>query len=334
MSEREAEDMGSGHLPDEVPPEGVSPSEDPLEGADPAGAASDGAAPDVLLHPLLEELRGISGLSARADEPLRRHTALRVGGPADLYAVAHTLDALRGALSVARRHRLPWRALWPQQPVLIREGGLPGLTLRLAGAHEQLLPLDGGQVRLGAAAPFAALAALGPAWAPVAGWAGTPGGLFAAGHAGWLAGVLVQVQILKGRSVIDLEVPPGGPPPELGPKELLLSVTLAPGKPSPSRKWRRRPPTAAEALADPPQAACPAGVPVEFERAGLPGTRLRAWRLSPHRPGEVEHLGGGTADDLLLLLQGVADRLSRARGLQVEPAWTPIGRPPPPTRQP
>jgi hypothetical protein len=48
------------------------------------------------------EIQRRIGVKTSRDEPLARFTTMRVGGPADLFAVAHNAFELRAALRLAR----------------------------------------------------------------------------------------------------------------------------------------------------------------------------------------------------------------------------------------
>jgi UDP-N-acetylmuramate dehydrogenase len=63
------------------------------------------------------------------DQPLARHTALRIGGPADLLVVAETSEALRQAVLLAREHQVPFRVLGGGSNVLVSDAGVRGLVV-------------------------------------------------------------------------------------------------------------------------------------------------------------------------------------------------------------
>lgn len=66
------------------------------------------------------------------DVPLARHTSLRVGGPADVMATPGDRGELARLLAVCRRFRLPHLVLGSGFNMLVREGGLAGVVIRLA----------------------------------------------------------------------------------------------------------------------------------------------------------------------------------------------------------
>ncbi|MGB3634851.1 MAG: FAD-binding protein, partial [Rubrobacteraceae bacterium] len=70
--------------------------------------------------------------SAKLDEPLRRYTAWKIGGPADALIEPTTVDELTGAVQKARENDVPVTILGGGTNVLVRDGGIRGLVIRLA----------------------------------------------------------------------------------------------------------------------------------------------------------------------------------------------------------
>ena len=70
-------------------------------------------------------------------EPLSLHTSLRVGGPADILVVPRDLEDLRLALTFAARERLAVEVIGGGNNLLVRDGGVRGLVVKLdrAFAH-------------------------------------------------------------------------------------------------------------------------------------------------------------------------------------------------------
>ena len=67
--------------------------------------------------------------AVRRDEPLARHTSLRIGGRADILAVAETAQALQRAVSLAWQQRVPLRVLGSGANVLVSDAGVRGLVV-------------------------------------------------------------------------------------------------------------------------------------------------------------------------------------------------------------
>ena len=76
----------------------------------------------------LEELLGPR---VEFDMPLARHTSLRIGGPADALVSPADREELAATLAVCAEHGLPTRVLGGGFNVLVDEGGLRGVVLRL-----------------------------------------------------------------------------------------------------------------------------------------------------------------------------------------------------------
>ncbi|MFK7898442.1 MAG: UDP-N-acetylmuramate dehydrogenase [Myxococcota bacterium] len=76
-------------------------------------------------------LEAALGERVEFDVPLSRHTSLRIGGPADAMATPADRGELAELLGICDRYAIPVRVLGAGFNVLVREGGLRGLTLRL-----------------------------------------------------------------------------------------------------------------------------------------------------------------------------------------------------------
>jgi UDP-N-acetylmuramate dehydrogenase len=70
------------------------------------------------------------GQRLRRDELLAEHTTLRVGGPADLWLTASTLDELIEATTLAWEHQVPVFLLGSGANMLISDQGIRGLVLQ------------------------------------------------------------------------------------------------------------------------------------------------------------------------------------------------------------
>lgn len=65
------------------------------------------------------------------DVPLSRHTSLRIGGPADAIATPADRAELRVVLGICAEHALPTMVFGAGFNLLVREGGIRGVVLRL-----------------------------------------------------------------------------------------------------------------------------------------------------------------------------------------------------------
>ena len=78
---------------------------------------------------MLGEIRG----EVRFKEPLRFHTSLRIGGPADIFVVPQDVDDIRHALMYAEREQLPVAVVGGGNNLLVRDRGIRGVVLKLEG---------------------------------------------------------------------------------------------------------------------------------------------------------------------------------------------------------
>ena len=69
-------------------------------------------------------------LGAQRGEPLRRHTFVQVGGPADWFVVVRDRDALVDTVRAAHCAETPLTILGAGSNVLIRDGGLRGVVVK------------------------------------------------------------------------------------------------------------------------------------------------------------------------------------------------------------
>jgi UDP-N-acetylmuramate dehydrogenase len=112
------------------------------------------------------------------NEPMRRHTSWRVGGPADLYYEPASVAELQEILvSLPRGVPLLWLGLGSN--LLVRDGGLRGAVIATQALPRELERLDAERVRAGAGLPCALLARQCVRWqlGPAAFFAGIPGSI-------------------------------------------------------------------------------------------------------------------------------------------------------------
>ena len=91
-------------------------------------AAAGAPAFDALI--LGGEIQRRIGVKTSRDEPLARFTTMRVGGHADLFAVAHNAFELRGLVKFARSRGVPHVVLGRGSNVVIADTGIRGLVIQ------------------------------------------------------------------------------------------------------------------------------------------------------------------------------------------------------------
>ena len=92
------------------------------------------------------------GVKTSRDEPLARFTTMRVGGPADLFAVAHNPFELRGLARYARARSIPLFLLGRGSDLVIADAGIRGLVVQV---RAEATSIDGERFMAGAGVPMA-----------------------------------------------------------------------------------------------------------------------------------------------------------------------------------
>jgi UDP-N-acetylmuramate dehydrogenase len=104
--------------------------------------------------PLATEVKQISGLRVKVDEPLARYTSMKIGGPADYFIEAQTDAALASLLRLLNQQAMNFCLLGNGSNVLISDRGVRGVVIRLAGEFKKIQWAEDGErvhVNVGAA---------------------------------------------------------------------------------------------------------------------------------------------------------------------------------------
>ncbi|MFY9718640.1 MAG: UDP-N-acetylmuramate dehydrogenase [Candidatus Cybelea sp.] len=80
-----------------------------------------------------EALRAIFGERALFDAPLAPYTSWKIGGPADAFVTVTSEAELAELMRLSLRRKLPWWIVGGGSNVLVGDGGVRGIVLRLAG---------------------------------------------------------------------------------------------------------------------------------------------------------------------------------------------------------
>jgi len=98
------------------------------------------------------EIQRRIGVKTVRDESLARFTTMRVGGPADLFVVAHNAFELRALVRFARTRTIPYRILGRGSNLVISDAGIRGLVIH---AKAEATRLDGDRYHAEAGVPMA-----------------------------------------------------------------------------------------------------------------------------------------------------------------------------------
>ena len=282
---------------------------------------------------------------------MRRYTAWKIGGPADALLEPGSVEELVSAVGKAREHGVPVTVLGGGTNVLVLDGGIRGLTLRLAKALTD--------VEISGASVTADAGVLYPMLANTTASRGLAGLEFATGIPGTVGGAVYMnagsygsdtSEVLRWADVFRVD---GGEVARMENEELGLSYrhsalhenpgwvvlranyVLSPGASPEELRSRIKEFRAQRMNGSPNKPSCgstfkrPEGdYPGRgIEAAGLKGTRVGQIEVSPVHANYFVNLGGGTAEEALELMDLVQKRVRERLGVELEPEVRVIGEP-------
>ncbi|RPF56078.1 UDP-N-acetylmuramate dehydrogenase [Aquisalibacillus elongatus] len=93
------------------------------------------------------------------DEPLSKHTTIKIGGPADLFIQPKSIDGLKDALVILNEHHIPIRVIGRGSNLLIPDEGIRGAVIQFGKGLDHL-EVDGDQILVGGGYPLVRLSAI------------------------------------------------------------------------------------------------------------------------------------------------------------------------------
>lgn len=301
---------------------------------------------DALIQSLVQANFAPERIIPRA--PMARYTTFRVGGEADVLVNIAAPEEVAVALRAAKRAGVPVTVIGNGSNLLVRDGGVRGLVLRMSGAcgkisrEENVVTAQGG-ASMHAVAAFAQSEGLS-GLAEIAGIPGTIGGgviMNAGAYGGELAQTVTKVSAIalsdgkplsfegdalgfgyRRSAMMDAGVVVTG-----------VTLALAPGDPETIRA-RMDELTRARREKQPleyPSAGSTFKRPVGLfaakliDECGLRGLRVGDAQVSEKHAGFVVNVGRATASDILRLMDEVKARVFSDTGVLLEPEVRIIG---------
>jgi UDP-N-acetylmuramate dehydrogenase len=296
---------------------------------------------------VFDEIGQVTGVAARKDELLSLHTSFAVGGPCDLMVWVSNLEALKQVLMLARSHSLPSIVLGKGSNVLVRDGGVDGIVVRLVDEFAHI-EITGERVRAGAAAALgdvvskATSAGIG-GLEFLAGIPGTVGGA-AVTNAGsrdvWVSDRLAEIAVLSD-DLLECSLDAG----DLGfgyrtsgisGDSVVTAVTLA-GHRCPIEDARHK----VEEYLDMRKSTQPTGERTAgcvfknpagdaagrlIDQVGLKGHNIGGAEVSSIHANWIVNSGGATAHEILRLIEKIRSAVRDAYGTELELEIKVIGK--------
>lgn len=284
----------------------------------------------------------LSGLTIRGellvDEPMSRHTSLKVGGPAELFARPADSDDLRQLLVWLRQRNIPWITVGKGYNLLVRDGGIRGAVISLESCN--LIERAGdGLIRAGAGADnldvvrFAQQHGLGGI-AFIAGIPGTVGGAIRMNAGAYGHGILEKTEcitLLRDNEVREFcmdQLKFGYRHLELRADDVILGATfrleeLHPDETETAIRKDLELRRAKHNVGHPSAGSFfknPAGQAAWrlIDAAGMRGEKIGGAQVSPVHSNFLVNAGGATARDFLLLSARVKEAVLRTSGQVLE----------------
>lgn len=113
----------------------------------------------MMLNQLAEKLKDEDLGTVLLNEPLKNHTTLKIGGPADLYYEPKNIESLKTALSYIKEVNVPIRAIGRGSNLLVADGGIEGVVIKVGEGLNHLEKSDN-TIRVGGGYSLITLATL------------------------------------------------------------------------------------------------------------------------------------------------------------------------------
>ncbi len=286
---------------------------------------------------LEQELGPRLSAGIKKDEPMSLHTSWRVGGPADFFLNPANRDELQEIVRYAHRTGRPLFVLGNGTNLLVRDGGIRGLVVRI-GENFSYIRREGDSLRAGSGTPltFLAQAAVKEGLGGLGFTAGIPGSLggalvMNAGAFGDYIGTLVQEITLitpEGEQLclmaedIVFGYRKSNLPGQGIIAEALLKLEQGDRETLQrevdhyfAERRRRHPPlpSAGSVFRNPP--GNPAGKLIEA--AGCKGLSAGGARVSEQHANFIVNEGGASARDIEILIEAVREKVKEKYGIEL-----------------
>ncbi len=284
-------------------------------------------------------------------EPMRNHTSLRIGGPADVFATPQDLFSLRNMYVNLRKSQIPFFPLGGGTNILVRDGGIEGAVISLRSFKKiEVLSEDNKYVNLfvEAGTPLQRLVNFSRenGYSGLEGFAGIPGSVGGAicGNAGAFGyevkDVLVSVSTINAEGKIENlkaeRIDFGYRSSSISADELIISAEIklknykkedvsAKVVDFLKRKREKQPISELSAgcvFKNPPGLS--AGKLID--EAGCKGTRIGGVEVSSIHANFFINKGRANASDFIRLMNKVAHRVKERFGAVLEPEVKIVGR--------
>src|SRR5712691_8720159 len=273
------------------------------------------------------------------NEPLARHTTYRIGGPARYFLNPAEVADVEKALQFAQDKGVPWLVLGLGSNVLVKDGGFPGLVIRLGKGLDKF-EMKGATAIVGAGMPTPLLArrTAEAGFAGVERFIGIPGtvggGVYmnAGCHGAEFAEIVTEVTVMDPRGKVR----------QLSRKQIsfkyrasnlegiVLEAKLGLGEESPAKlkelqskllRWRKAgtpfdQPCCGSTFTNPSGGTKTAGMLID--ECGLKGFTVGGAQVSTLHANYIINKGTATASDVLKVIDHIRKTVTKKTGVTLE----------------
>ena len=281
-------------------------------------------------------------------EPMKKHTTFRIGGPADYLVLPQTMEEIADIVKLCRQEETPWYIMGNGSNLLVADAGVRGVVIQLLRNFNQI-QVEGSQIRIQAGAQNAAVArqaleASLTGFEFAAGIPGTIGGavvMNAGAYGGEMKDILKEVTVLDQEGMIqripEEELELGYRTSIIARKGYLVLEALIELKPGDPQEIR----TVMDELKEKRVTKQPLEYPSAgstFKRpegyfagklimdAGLRGFTVGGAQISEKHCGFVINKGGATAKDVTDLMEETKKVVMEKFGVALEPEVKRLGQ--------
>lgn len=87
-------------------------------------------------------LKSRFGNNVKFDEPMSKHTSLRVGGPAEAFVIPENIEALKDLVNWSWQKKIPCLTIGDGTNLLVRDGGINGIVIVLTNCLKTIAQTD------------------------------------------------------------------------------------------------------------------------------------------------------------------------------------------------
>lgn len=285
--------------------------------------------------------------SVFADEPMSRHTTFRIGGPADYFTVPGNAEDVKKIIDLCKKEEVPYYILGNGSNLLVGDKGYRGVIIQIYRNMSEI-HADGNRIYAQAGALLSKVAAEAlsnslKGFEFASGIPGTLGGavmMNAGAYGGEMKQVLESAKVLTPegeiKSLKEEELELGYRTSVIAKKNYIVLeavIRLEAGDAESIRSYMEelKEKRVTKQPLEYPSAGSTFKRPEGYfagkliEHAGLRGFRVGDAQVSEKHCGFVINRGSAAAEDVISLMEQVADKVESASGVRLEPEVKRIG---------